>query len=181
MIQTKNSSVGAGYRIERIYVAEQHYEQVNPAGLRESESTEDRGIGVRWDWRPLGPRRFEVLIELTLEAVSAAPEEARVRILGIFEALENAQSVSFVDFLRTNAPAILFPFGREVLSTMTGRGFYGTCHLNPINVLALLKDFDFSTTTGFQYLEANPEVAENFGLPYRPASIAQVGVKALTP
>lgn len=167
MIQTKNAGVGAGYRLERIYVAEQHYEQVAADGSREATTLEDRNVGFKWDWRPLGPRRFEVLLELQLESTLNAPEQARVRVTGIFEAVGEAQSIEFVHFLRTNAPAILFPFGREVLSTMTGRGLYGAFHLNPVNIAALLADFDFSQTTGYQYLESNPAIAETFGLSFK--------------
>ena len=164
MIQAQNAGLSTGYRLERVYVSEQHYEQVETSGLREPENSEDRGVGMSWDWRPLGPRRFEVLLELDLESTSLAPERARVRVMGVFEAVGETQSVEFIQFLRTNAPAILFPFGREVLSTMTARGFFGAFHLHPINIAAVLSDFDFSQTTGFQFLEKNQEVAETFGL-----------------
>lgn len=172
MIQSKNAGATAGYRLERIYVGEQHYEQVAPNGLREASNLEDRNVGFRCDWRPLGPRRFEVLLELELEATSRAPERARVRLNGVFEAVGDDQGIDLVTFLRTNAPAILFPFCREVLSTMTGRGLNGAFHLNPVNIAALLADFDFSQTTGYQYLEANPAIAETFGLAFRPALAA---------
>ena len=158
---------GAGYRIERIHVAEQAYTSSITEDLRETADPTDRIVQFGWDWRPLAPRRFEVVVEIVCKPISIAPESARVRIFGVFTADPGAPALSFGEFLRFNALAILFPYAREVISTMTGRGPYGAFHLNPLNLRALMKDFDISTTQGAEFLRAHPELAAEFGLEYQ--------------
>ena len=176
------ASGASGYRIDGIYVSEQQYEQVDPDELRESKGDDDRNVTVAWDWRPLAPRRFEVVLEVSVEAVKQAPELARVRLLGLFEAVGHKPTIDFVEFLRFNAPAILFPFAREAISTMTGRGPNGAFHLNPINIHGLLSNSDMALTWGVRFLDDNPDVAATFGLDYRigpaPAGTGQAKPKA---
>lgn len=158
----------AGYRLEGVYVPEQHYEQIaEREALRVGKGLDDRNVSVLWDWRPLGTRRFEVLLELRVEAIQAAPESARARIIGIFEAIGDNSALPLPNFIKFNAPAILFPFAREVISSMTGKGPNGAFHLNPVNIPALLGHMDVSITSGSKYLDRNEEAAKQFGLEYR--------------
>jgi preprotein translocase subunit SecB len=167
------NEIQAGYRLERVHVAEQEYRLVVDENLPELDDPNDREVNFGWDWRPLGPRRFEVVIEINCGPVDGAPEIARVRLFGVFEAVGDVPTVSFAEFIRANAPAILFPYAREVISTMTGRGPHGTFHLNPLNVAALIGKFDIEKTSGARFLAENPAIAESFGLEYRaPAAIA---------
>lgn len=163
MDSTRKKS-GSGYRLERVYVAEQEYRVEPPDALPEASDPDDRVIAFGWDWRPLGPRKFEVVLEVRVDPVKEAPERARARLLGVFEAVGEELSIPFTDFIRFNAPAILFPFAREVISTMTGRGPFGTFHLDPLNVAALLGKADLRQTTGARLLAANTEMAASFGL-----------------
>lgn len=167
------SSATAGYRLERVYVAEQRCRLVQLTAEQVESAPGDRPVRFAWDWRPVGTRRFEVVLEVAVDAAAQVAEEALVRIVGLFEAEGEGVSVTFYDFVRYNASAILIPFAREAISTMTARGFYGTFHVNPVNVVELFKNFDISKTTGARYLNANPAIAADFGLEYsRPPAIA---------
>lgn len=176
------NAVGAGYKVERIYVAEQHYELVDPASVP-SAAPGDRTISLGWDWRPIGPRRFEVMLEVDVAPDQETPDHAQVRLAGVFEAEQGRLSVPFATFIRENAVAILFPYAREVVSTMTGRGPHGSFHLNPINVVALLAEARISDTSGAKLLAQNPERAADFGLslelpaPSPPSLVADVPLK----
>jgi preprotein translocase subunit SecB len=163
--------IQAGYRLERVHVSEQEYRTIAADNLPEVDDASDRPVNFGWDWRPIGPRRFEVVIEIKCDPVDEAPEIARVRLFGVFEAVGEVPSVSFGEFIRGNAPAILFPYAREVISTMTGRGPHGTFHLNPLNVAALIAGFDMEKTSGAKFLADNPAIAESFGLEYHLPSL----------
>ena len=41
-------------------------------------------------------------------------------------------------YLKSNGWALLFPFVREALANLTGRGRFGPIWMNPVNVLALV-------------------------------------------
>lgn len=157
----------SGYRLHRIYVADQAYRLVPPTDdLRPSTQHGDRSGNVGWDWRPLGQRQFEVILHVTLDPTTATPEAAHVRIVGVFEGVGEIPSVSFREFLTANGPAILFPYAREAISTMTGRGPYGAFHLNPLNVRALGAAFDLDATEGARVLRDNPDIAKGFQLTF---------------
>ena len=159
-----NRDVRSGYHVERVYVGSQEYRLVDPESARDVASSDDRNVDFGWDWRPVGARKFEVIVDLEVEPTKQAPEKAQVRLIGLFEAAEGEPSIKFSDFVKLNASAILFPFAREVISAMTGRGPYGAFHVHPLNLVALLKDTPIENTTGWKYLEENPAVAKNFGL-----------------
>lgn len=154
----------AGYRIEKIYVAEQAYLIVADPELPRTAAVVERQISFNWDWRPVSPLRFEVAITLSGEPTTEIPEKITVRVVGLFSAESATVNVPLGEFLRVNAPAILFPFAREVISTMTGRGPFGAFHLNPVNVPALLAGIDVSASTGHRFLRENSDVALGFGL-----------------
>lgn len=161
------SNHNAGYRIERVYVAEQEYKLLIEENLPEADDPANRLVNFGWDWKPVSPRAFEVVIDVSVDPTKEAPERMSVRLVGVFRASEGQLSVPFVDFVRGHAPAILFPFAREVISTMSGRGPHGAFHVNPLNVAALSKQFDLARTTGSAFLDANPDIAKDFGLEYR--------------
>ena len=160
----------SGYRIQRVYVADQTYKIVPEEGLLEGTAPVDRQANFGWDWRPISSRVFEVVIEISIAPIKEAPEQMSVRLIGIFSAGKGELSIPFPQFVRRNAPAILFPYAREVISTMSGRGPHGAFHLHPLNVSTLTSGFDLSQTTGTAFLDANPDFARDFGLDYRPES-----------
>ena len=160
-------SGNAGYRLERIHVAEQAYASAVRDDIRETDDHADRMVQFGWDWRPLTERRFEVVLEISCHPIKVAPESARVRLFGVFSADPGVPSIPFASFVRVNALAILFPYAREVISTMTGRGPYGAFHLNPVNVQTLAEELDIEDTTGAAFFREHPDMAEAFGLEYR--------------
>jgi preprotein translocase subunit SecB len=155
----------SGYRLQRIYVVEQEYRlmPVTPE-MTEPKDRTDRAGHFGWDWRPVGPRRFEIILEVRVDPIRSAPESVRARLIGTFEAFGDIQSVEFESFLKVNGPAILFPYAREIISTMTGRGPHGAFHLNPLNVQALAANYDVDATAGAKFLKDNPAVAKTFEL-----------------
>lgn len=157
----------AGYRLERVYVSSQSF-RVVPAD--DKPEADDRTVRIGWDWLPIAPRRFEIIVEVTCAPTKRAPEEVNVRLAGVFEADEGVRSIGFPEFLRHNGPAILFPYAREVVSTMTGRGPHGAFHILPVNVMVLAEQFDISKTVGARYLTENADFAKSFGLDITPAN-----------
>jgi preprotein translocase subunit SecB len=151
----------SGYSLERVYVTQQQYEVLDPEDVESVPG--ERGVAFGWDWRAVGKRRFEVLVELSVEPTPDAAERAHVRLFGVFSATETL-SIKFNDFVRHNGPALLFPYAREVVSTMTGRGPFGAFHVDPLNMRDLQGLGGLEDTQGYIYLTQHPDEAEDFEL-----------------
>ena len=64
---------------------------------------------------------------------------ARINMLGFFESPENP-SLSIEDFCQINAPAIIFPFVREHLATVTMKAGINPILLPAVNFVELAKN-----------------------------------------
>jgi preprotein translocase subunit SecB len=62
-----------------------------------------------------------------------------VNILGIFEEQKDS-AISLKSFSEIQAPALLFPYLREAITSITARSPMGPLILPPTNVLALIKE-----------------------------------------
>jgi preprotein translocase subunit SecB len=146
----------AGFALDRVYFAEQALRLVQASPeLPESEAP----ISFGWDWRVTGPRNFEVILQLRIGPTRARPEDASVVICGAFAVSGPDHSVATLEFVKAQGPAILFPYLREGLAALTTRGAHGTNHLAPVNVLALMQNFDPEKATGALQLKSGSEPA----------------------
>lgn len=111
-------------------------------------------VSFRWDWRPVGPRSFQVIVGIATIRHTEVIEETGVEVVGMFSAGEEAleASVPFAEFVRFHAPAILLPYAREAISSMTGRGPLRSLYLPPMNVRLLVQEMDPEATTGAREL-----------------------------
>lgn len=159
--------ISAGYRLERIYAAEEHYALVDAELLEDvPESPEEgaRPFTLSWDWSVEGHRSFDVFLSVKIGPHGERLEEATVSMVGRFTALPGELTVPVESFITQHAPAIVMPYIREAISALTGRGFYGAFYLPPVNMLRFMQGLDRSTATGFTQLRENPEIATMFGI-----------------
>jgi preprotein translocase subunit SecB len=63
-----------------------------------------------------------------------------VTLLAIFKAVEGQENLPLKDYIRTTAPAMLYPFIRETVASITGRGHFGPLWMNPFNLVAGIAD-----------------------------------------
>ncbi|MFA5015468.1 MAG: protein-export chaperone SecB [Actinomycetota bacterium] len=63
----------------------------------------------------------------------------QLELTGIFETIEGQENMGLKDFAKVNAPALLMPFAREIISNITSRTPLPYLILPPINVLAIKK------------------------------------------
>jgi preprotein translocase subunit SecB len=136
--------------------AEFHTGTQEPAGEEPESEGIAAEIGFAWDWQIVGARAFQVMIKLeTLRAIKFR-EQTTVQLVGTFEATPGAElSVQFQDFVRSHAPAILLPYAREVVSSITSRGPLNTLYVPPLNVKVLMEKMDPEAATGAQALRDN--------------------------
>ncbi|MGI9077184.1 MAG: protein-export chaperone SecB [Gemmatimonadaceae bacterium] len=154
----------SGYFIDRVYVLRQSHEILQDrAALPDGEPS----VLFGWDWHidEEEPAFFHVAVTLGIEGSKERPENAEVWLVGRFQLGEKGapHSIDFDHFVRTNAPAILFPYARSVLANLTLQGLLGVYHFPPMNVIRLMEDQDPAAATGAQQLLRDPALAERYG------------------
>ncbi len=135
----------SGYSLDRVYFNHQALKAVeNLPDLPDGGGQ----IGFGWDWRITAERLFEVALQISIDPSKARLEEVRLTMCGVFRIEADEPTIPLANFVRIHAPAIMMPYVRECLSSLTGRGFYGTFYLPPLNVFELMKGMDPDKTTG---------------------------------
>src|SRR3712207_5020027 len=118
------------YKLERVYTNLLSLVVVSPTS---ELSAGDPGVVFGWDWSIAAADLFDVALTVALEPTTERLERVAIRINGRFRIGDKPSKVQFKDYIRFNAPALLMPYARELLSTLTGRGFYGPYFLQPVN------------------------------------------------
>lgn len=76
--------------------------------------------------------------------VSSDPEDATsrydfdVRVVGVFEPMLGVPNMEINHFAVANGGGLLYPFAREAVANLTGRGRFGPVWLNPFNIHAIV-------------------------------------------
>jgi preprotein translocase subunit SecB len=60
-------------------------------------------------------------------------------VVGIFSTIKGKENMLLEKFAKTNAPALLIPYAREIINDITSKSPLPTLIMPPINVIALLK------------------------------------------
>ena len=66
-------------------------------------------------------------------------DKFQLELTGIFETIEGEENLDLKQFAKINAPALLMPFAREVISNITSRTPLPYLLLPPINIIAIKK------------------------------------------
>ncbi|MFA5338828.1 MAG: protein-export chaperone SecB [Candidatus Omnitrophota bacterium] len=64
-------------------------------------------------------------------------DKFQVELTGLFEIIEGAENMSLEQFAKVNAPALMMPFAREIISNITSRTPLPHLLLPPINIIAI--------------------------------------------
>jgi len=128
-----------GFTLEQVSTVRQQCEAVDTSKV---ELASEPGVDFGWDWRWLDSSRFEVALTLALKATIARPEVVLVTLVGRFAIQGTPDKVAPEQFAHGHAPAILFPFVRQVVAGMTSMSPFGANLLPPLNVAEIMKRFD---------------------------------------
>jgi preprotein translocase subunit SecB len=153
----------SGFRLLRVVTIHQEYSIVS--GEEIASETEARGLTVNWDWSVSKDRQFDVFLGADLAGNQEAPETVNVGVIGEFAIAGVATSMAVRSFVQTAAPAIMFPYLRQIISDLTGRGPYGPYYLPSVNVVRMMQRYDFEATRGAHQLRENQELARIYGWP----------------
>jgi preprotein translocase subunit SecB len=148
----------AGFALAKVYAGELSFKGVpSNSAAAVAEAT----ISFGWDWSFRSATEFDVSVSLRVEPSTQRPEEVFASLTGIFRK-EGQTSVPLQRFAQLHAPAILMPFVREAVSSLTSRGLGGAYIFPPVNVLAMMTTLDAKDTTGARQIRDGHEFAQAF-------------------
>lgn len=127
----------SGYVIEQVYSNHQMLRYQTP-----SAETPAGEISFGTDFRLGEDGRFDVRLLIKIEPSVEREELVEVALIGRFRQDSATPSVARDDFIGLQAPAILLPYVRQVIASLTANGFYGAYHLPPLNVVTLMRDVE---------------------------------------
>ncbi|HEY4101348.1 MAG TPA: protein-export chaperone SecB [Gemmatimonadales bacterium] len=157
---TEPTIAQSGYVLNRVYFPHLRFEGVsNPDEIKQGPSTP---IGLTWNWRIIGDRAFEVMVNVKTEPITARPERVDVLAIGRFELQGPPPGLALPRFVRVGAVSLIYPYAREAITNLTARGAFGPLFLDPVN-LTTLDNFDMSLTIAAQQLRENPALGAAFG------------------
>jgi hypothetical protein len=101
-----------------------------------------------WDWRWKDHDHFEVGLLFSGPPLDTRPERMQVSVNAVFRVVGDVQTVPIAQFAHGHAPALIFPYIRQVVDELTSRSPYGRVLLPPTNIVALMASFDVAEASG---------------------------------
>jgi preprotein translocase subunit SecB len=129
-----------GVTLDRISLRRLSYNELSGASLfPESSSKGPTEVTVNLEGRVnVFPQGVELYLELVARPDPAKkPIEISAGMSAFFKRLEGVSDDDLLKFAQGAGLRIIFPYLREVVSSVTGRGLYGTFLLNPLHVQIL--------------------------------------------
>jgi len=149
------------FALDRVYALRQSCQPVQET----EDLPEKTDIQFGWNWRVLDPSIFDVAISLVVSPSEERPDAIVAEVVGVFRYVSGEGSgVTFQNFVRENAPAILIPYAREIVSSMTSRSYHGTMYLPPINVHKVFEGISSAGGLGDEQIRGDPMLREQFGI-----------------
>jgi preprotein translocase subunit SecB len=151
--RTEPSSTEAGavqVTLQSVYLKDSSYESPNGPRLPNSQAYEPKfQLNMNTTAEDVGPELREVLLTITLEAKQgdATLYLVEVKQAGLFF-ISGATAEDLKRLIGSFCPSVLFPFAREVISTLVIRGGFPNFLLPLVNFEALFAQASESAQPG---------------------------------
>jgi len=127
--------------IQSQYIKDLSFENPRaPATLDPAQGRPEISVRVDVRTQPLSAERYEVVLELNLEAKSAGEAAFMLELTygGVF-ALLNIPRESLQPILLIECPRLLFPFARRIVADVTRDGGFPPLMIDPIDFVAVFR------------------------------------------
>lgn len=102
------------------------------------ETTPDFNIGLGWS-----VQESNYIVELTTSLRLLHEDKEKLKLdstfIGVFSIIEDNENMNIEEYIKNNSVALMFPYVREHISTITQKSGIKPVLLPPINVIALIK------------------------------------------
>lgn len=126
------------FALRQLYVKDISFESPNAPGVFSGQIEPDVKLNLHSAHKPMGEDVYEVVLNLNVHATAKDKSLFLVEVeqAGLFQVSGYTMDEVKI-ILGTHCPATLFPYAREVISSLVGRGGFPTLLLQPINFEAL--------------------------------------------
>jgi len=134
-----SSNSSRAFLLKQLYVKDLSFEAPNtPQIFLESEIEPETELNIRNSHSVIGDNQYEVVLHISVHAKRTDQTIFLVELdqAGIF-ILQGYNGDECNQLLGTQCPATLFPYAREAVSTLVGKGGFPPLMLQPINFDAL--------------------------------------------
>lgn len=147
--QNKQSEVAteeaqAVLQIQRIYVKDVSFEAPNLPHVFQQEWKPKLGFDLSTETAQLGDDLYEVTLNITVETTLEDSGDVaficEVKQAGVFT-ISGLEEVQMAHCLTSQCPNILFPYARELVSSLVNRGTFPALNLSPVNFDALFVEY----------------------------------------
>jgi preprotein translocase subunit SecB len=137
--KSNGSSSNRSFLLQQLYVKDLSFEAPNtPQIFQETSIEPETELNIRNSHSAIGDNLFEVILHIS---VHAKKEEKTIFLTEIDQAglflLSGYNPEQSNMLLGTQCPSTLFPYAREAISSMVGKGGFPPLILQPINFDAL--------------------------------------------
>jgi preprotein translocase subunit SecB len=145
--------------LQKIYLKDSSFEAPNSPAIFSGEWKPTVTINLTTRSNDLGNESIEVVLELSVEAKQGETEAflAEVQQAGIF-LLKGFGQEDKSQVLKTFCPTQLYPYAREAVADMVGKGGFPQLHLQPVSFEAMLAASE-AERSGRQDVSGKPEPA----------------------
>ncbi|CAG9295516.1 protein-export chaperone SecB [Celerinatantimonas diazotrophica] len=137
-----NTEAEVEFAIQRIYTKDISFETPHSPAVFQQEWEPEIKVDLDNNVSELGESVYEIVLTLT---VTASHEEnvaflCEVKQAGIFT-LGNMEPAQLAHAINAYCPNILFPYAREVVSSLVNRGSFPQLNLAPVNFDAMFANY----------------------------------------
>lgn len=141
---TEEQQVQATLQIQRIYVKDVSFEAPNLPQVFQQEWNPKLGFDLSTEAKQVGEDLYEVClnisVETTLEESGDVAFICEVKQAGIFS-ISGLEEIQMAHCLTAQCPSMLFPYARELVSSLVNRGTFPALNLAPVNFDALFMEY----------------------------------------
>ncbi len=137
-----NEAGGPAFNIQRIFTKDVSFETPNSPAIFQKEWAPDVKLDLDTRSNKLAEDTFEVVLSLTVTATLGEEVAflAEVQQAGIFS-IAGLDDNQMAHSIGSYCPNILFPYAREVISSLVSRGTFPQLNLAPVNFDALFAQY----------------------------------------
>lgn len=132
------------FHIQRIYVKDVSFEAPNLPQVFQQEWEPKLAFDLGTETKQVGDDLYEVVLNISVETTMEGSGDVaficEVKQAGVF-IISGLEEMQLAHSLTSHCPGILFPYARELVSSLVNRGTFPALNLAPVNFDALFMEY----------------------------------------